>query len=256
MCKERGLKYLSSVWNKQDLKWIAGKMDFFKIGSGDLTAYDQINALCKYKKPILISTGLSNMREIKETISFIKSRNNFYKNRENIAILQCTSSYPANNNEINLNVINNYKKLGYPVGYSHHNKSSYPLEAAYTLGYEIFEFHFTDTRRKKIFRDHKISLTKDMVKKFIKKIKLIKTIKGNFLKEPTYNEIKSKNVKTFRRGLYLNKDLKKNTKIKGSDLVSLRPESGISAKNYFKLINKRAKKKIKRFAKLNLKDFK
>ena len=50
LCKERGFKYLSSVWNKEDLGWIEKKMEFFKIGSGDLTAYDQIYETCKYKK--------------------------------------------------------------------------------------------------------------------------------------------------------------------------------------------------------------
>ena len=94
MAKKLGLKYLSSVWSKKDLKWISRKMDFFKIGSGDLNAYEIINEICKYKKPIILSTGLSEFKEVEKTIKFIKSRNNFYKKKENIAILQCTSCYP------------------------------------------------------------------------------------------------------------------------------------------------------------------
>ena len=54
-------------------------MEFFKIGSGDLTAYDQIYETCKYKKPILLSTGLSTLKEIKETLNFIKLLINFIK---------------------------------------------------------------------------------------------------------------------------------------------------------------------------------
>ena len=82
LCKERGFKYLSSVWNKEDLGWIEKKMEFFKIGSGDLTAYDQIYETCKYKKPILLSTGLSTLKEIKETLNFIKTTDKFYKNKK------------------------------------------------------------------------------------------------------------------------------------------------------------------------------
>lgn len=254
MCEESGLKYLASVWNKSDLKWAQKKMDFFKIGSGDLTAYDQIDALCRYKKPILLSTGLAKMNEVKNTIDFIKSRGNYYKNRQNIAIMQCTSSYPTKNNEINLDVIKSFQKFGYEVGYSHHAKSSFPLEIAYVLGANIFEFHFTDTRKNKNFRDHKISLTSLKVKNLIKKIHLIKKIRGSSLKKPTYNEIKSQHTETFRRGVYLNRDLKKGTLIKKTHLVTLRPENGISAKNYFKIINKKLRRNIKKYEKFDFKD--
>ena len=149
------------------------------------------------------------MNEIKNTIDFIKSRSNYYKNRHNIAIMQCTSCYPTKINEINLDVIKSFQKFGYEVGYSHHAKSCLPLEIAYVLGANIFEFHFTDTRKNKNFRDHKISLTSLRVKSFIKKIHLIRVIRGSSLKKPTFNEIKSKHTKTFRRGIYLNRDLKK-----------------------------------------------
>ena len=254
MCKESGLKYLSSVWNKSDLKWIQKKMDFFKVGSGDLTAYDQIDALCRYKKPILLSTGLAKMNEIKNTIDFIKSRSNYYKNRQNIAIMQCTSCYPTKINEINLDVIKSFQKFGYEVGYSHHAKSFLPLEIAYVLGANIFEFHFTDTRKNKNFRDHKISLTSLRVKSLIKKIHLIRMIRGSSLKKPTYNEIKSKHIETFRRGIYLNRDLKKGTFIKKNHLVTLRPENGISAKNYFKILNKKLRRNIKKYEKFDFRD--
>ena len=255
-CKERGIKYLSSVWNKDDLKWISKKMDFFKIGSGDLTAYDQIFETCKYKKPLLLSTGLSTLDEIKETIKFIKSTNSFYKKKENLAILQCTSDYPAKTSELNLNVIKTLIKLGHPVGYSHHNIETYPLEIAYILGSRILEFHFTDTRKNKRFRDHRISLTPDMVRDIVNKIKLINLIKGSSEKKPTNGEIESGNISSFRRGLFLNKDLKKNNKLNIKDLITLRPEKGISSKNFYNLINKKLKKDIKKLNIIRLKDFK
>ena len=154
-------------------------MEFFKIGSGDLTAYDQIYETCKYKKPILLSTGLSTLKEIKETLNFIKTTDKFYKNKKNIAVLQCTSSYQTKNEEVNLNKLKTLKKIGYEIGYSHHGKSPYPLELAYALGCNILEFHFTDTRKYKKFRDHKISLTPKMVYNLIKKIKLINTYLGS-----------------------------------------------------------------------------
>lgn len=256
MCIEAGLKYMSSVWNKTDLKWIEKKMDIIKIGSGDLTAYDLINEICKYKKPLLLSTGLSNLDEIKNTLKLIKSQNKFYKNPNNISIMQCTSSYPTNTNEINLNVILTLKKLGYVTGYSHHGLTSFPLEVAYIMGSQVFEFHFTDTRKGKHFRDHKISLTPQKVNKFIKKIKLIDKIKGSENKGPTKNEILSDNITTFRRSLYLKKNFKKNHIIKDKDLISLRPNKGISASNYYKVINKKLLRNINKLEVFSFKDIK
>ncbi len=122
------------------------------------------------------------------------------------------------------------------------------------LGANIFEFHFTDTRKNKNFRDHKISLTSLRVKSLIKKIHLIRMIRGSSLKKPTYNEIKSKHTKTFRRGIYLNRDLKKGTFIKKNHLVTLRPENGISAKNYFKILNKKLRRNIKKYEKFDFRD--
>jgi sialic acid synthase SpsE len=205
-----------------------------------------LDGLCKYKKPIILSTGLSSLLEIKKTLNFIKSRNSFYKSKKNISLLQCTSCYPTNSNEVNLNAIKNLKKLGYETGYSHHHRDLYPLEIAYTYGAKIFEFHFTDTRLNKTFRDHKISLTFKDVLNFIKKIKTIDLLSGNYKKIPTTNEVLSNNISTFRRGIYLKKRIKKNQTIKMDNLISLRPfvKGGISADKYFSLINKKARKDL------------
>ena len=108
--KRLGMKYSSSVWTKKDLSWIAPKMDYFKIGSGDLTTYEIIDEICKYEKPIIISTGLSKLQEVNDTIKFIKSRKKFYKKSCNLAILQCTSTYPTKTSEVNLDVISKFKK--------------------------------------------------------------------------------------------------------------------------------------------------
>ena len=207
-CIERGFMYSSSIWDKSVIKWIHKKMSFFKIGSGDLTNVELIKEFCKYKKPIILSTGLSNFHEVKKSVKFIKEQSNFYKNKKNLVILQCTSSYPTKSEDINLNFLRNLNKLRYTLGYSHHNLSSYPLEIAYTLGAKVLEFHFTDKKFNRKFRDHKLSLTNNSVKKLVNRIKYINSIMSNKAqKKPTKTEIK--NITNFRRGIYLKRDLKK-----------------------------------------------
>ena len=95
-----------------------------------------------------------------------------------------------------------------------------------------------------------------MVYNLIKKIKLINTYLGSNKKKPTKEEINSGNIKSFRRGLYLNKNVKKNSIIKKEDLVTLRPAQSLSAKFFFKLINKKAKRNLNKLETINIKDFK
>jgi N,N'-diacetyllegionaminate synthase len=250
LCKSFGVKYLASVWDLRMLDWVDKYLDFYKIGSGDLTAYPIIKKFAKNGKPIILSTGLSNLDEITNAINFLQKQNKIYKNKNKLALLQCTSCYPTKDKEVNLNVISMLKrKTNLTIGYSHHNQGSLALLTAYTLGAEILEFHFTDERKGKVFRDHKISLDKNETKYLIQDIKKIKDILGSNIKKPTKNEIKSKNIVTFRRAVYPLKNLKKGHKVQESDLVYLRPNHGTDVRNFKKLIGKKLKKNLKKLKK-------
>ncbi len=253
MCKDNGVKYLSSVWDLSALKWIDKYLDFYKIGSGDLTCYPLIEKLAKKGKPIILSTGLSSLKEVNQTIKFIKSKNSKYKLKKNLSILQCTSTYPTLDEEANLNVIKTLSKIkNITPGYSDHTIGSLALKTAYSLGAQVLEFHFTDTRKNKTFRDHKVSLTSEETLKMIKDIKKIKKLLGSDLKKPTIEEIRSGHLKSFRRALYLDKDYLKGQKIKEKDIVALRPNNGYDARNYKKLAGKKTKKNIIKLEKIIL----
>ena len=105
MVKDKGIKYSASVWDVKMINWIDKYMDFYKIGSGDLTAYPVLSEIAKKNKPILFSTGLSNLKEITQTINFLRKSNRIYKEKNNLALLQCTASYPCKLEYLNLNTI-------------------------------------------------------------------------------------------------------------------------------------------------------
>ena len=255
MCKSHKVKYLASVWDLDMLNWIDKYLDYYKIGSGDLTAYPIIKEFALRGKPIILSTGLSNISEIKKTIKFIQKQNPKYKNKNNLAVLQCTSTYPTTDNEINLNCIGTLKKeTEMTVGYSDHSLGDLALKAAYIKGAEVMEIHFTDTRKNKKFRDHKISLTSDETVNLIHDINRLTRLMGSRIKKPTANEIKSNHIKSFRRGIYPNKLLEKGHIIKFEDLVFLRPNHGVDARDYKKIIGKKIKKKTKPFEKILMKN--
>ena len=252
ICQKAKVFYLASVWDKKSLLWVDKYLKFYKIGSGDLTAYPILSELSRRGKPIILSTGLSNLSEINKTIKFIRSQNKIYKNRNYLSLLQCTSAYPTPDQEVNLNVIKSLiKKTNLTIGYSHHNKGDLALISSYLLGAKILEFHFTDTRKGKKFRDHKISLTPQETKLLIDKIKKINLLLGKEKKTPTKSEIRSNNIKTFRRAVYFNKDMKKGSVIKERDLTYLRPNHGVDARDYKKIIGRKILKNIKAFSRLN-----
>lgn len=240
MCQAANIGYMASVWEPNFADWIDAYSKIYKIGSGDFTAYPIIEAFSKFKKPLLLSSGLSTMQEVKEVVAFTKSLDPLYQDPNNLALLQCTSMYPIPFEDANLKTMANFKKETHiPIGYSDHTEGSYALEIAVAMGAEILEFHFTDSREGKEFRDHKVSLTRDEVQELIKKISHIKALQGDGIK--TCREVEEHHHLSFRRGAYLNKDMKAGEIIKVEDLVYLRPNHGIDARDYQKLIGKKLK---------------
>ncbi len=269
MCKSSNVKYLASVWDLKMLEWIDDYLDYYKIGSGDLTAYPIIKEFAKRGKPIILSTGLSNIQEIKETIKFLQKQNSIYKSKDNLAVLQCTSTYPTPDDEVNLNVIKTLKKeTGMSVGYSDHSLGDLALRVAYTRGAEVMEFHFTDTRENKTFRDHKISLTAQEVLSLINDIKKpaleilssitdirkMNILLGDSEKKVTKGEIKTNHVISFRRAIYSKNQLKAGDLLKEEDLVCLRPNHGVDARSYEKMIGKKVKKDTLAYERLEITD--
>lgn len=248
ICKKNKVIFSASIWDTKMIEWVDSYLKFYKIGSGDLTALPILNEFARRKKPIILSTGLSNLKEIKATVNFLRKKSNFYKKKNNIVIMQCTSSYPSDDNELNLNVIDNYKsEFNYVVGYSDHSIGSLALLIAYIKGAQVLEFHFTDNKNK-VFRDHKVSLDSEDLKKLIVEIKKINQMLGKHKKVPTKNEIKSGHIKSFRRSLYLKEDIKKGERINLKNLVALRPEHSTKPIYFEKFKNKIfAKKNYKKF---------
>ncbi|MEP5611380.1 MAG: N-acetylneuraminate synthase family protein [Cyclobacteriaceae bacterium] len=254
MCRDNKVGYLASVWETGALDWIDQYMDFYKIGSGDLTAYPVIKSICALKKPILLSTGLATEAEVLEAVNYIRSLDSFYQTTGSIAILQCTAMYPIPYGDANLNVMEKLRVVSNcTIGYSDHTEGSFALEVAVAMGARILEFHFTDDRDGKEFRDHKVSLTKHEVEGLIKKINEIENLQGNDVKVPL--EVEGDHVVSFRRAVYPAKEIPANTKVKEEDFTILRPDHGISANKFDLLLGKTTTKTLKKFEKLDWKYF-
>lgn len=254
-CLSNGVDFTASVWDVNALEWIDPYINFYKIGSGDLTAYPILKKIASIAKPIILSAGLSTLDEVGETVKYIQSVNEGYKDKEMFALLQCTSMYPIPDEDANLKVMDLFRqKFNLTVGYSDHTVGTDAVEVALAMGAEIIEMHFTDRREGQAFRDHQVSFTCEEIKFLIDKIRKIKMLQGNMTKKPTESEIKADHIQSFRRAIYPIKDLTAGTILTEEVLTTLRPNSGIDARDYEKLIGKQLNKNVDAFSRLNWDD--
>jgi N-acetylneuraminate synthase/N,N'-diacetyllegionaminate synthase len=164
--------------------------------------------------------------------------------------------YPISSNDAHLSVMGNLKKLTeLTIGYSDHTEGCKALKYAIAMGAEILEFHFTDKREGKSFRDHKVSLTPKEVKELINEIQLINSLKGDAIKKPTQIELDNSHEITFRRAVYPNRNIKKGEIISEENLTVLRPNHGIDARDFDKMIGNKINCDVKKHQKLEWKMF-
>ena len=250
MCNDAGVGYMASVWDEEMMNWIDSYMPIYKIGSGDMTAFPVLKIIAKKGKPIILSTGVSTLDEVVEAVEYIQSINPIYKDSNNLSVLQCTSMYPIDFKDSNLGTMKSIKDAtNLTVGYSDHTIGMKAMEIAVAMGAQILEFHFTDTREGKEFRDHKVSLTKDEVHKLISKIEDINVLRGDGVKRPL--EVEGEHRTSFRRAIYPLTDLKAGTVFSEEHFTTLRPNHGIDAREYDSLIGKVLNTDVQKHQKLD-----
>lgn len=251
MVQHAGIGYAASVWDIEAIDWIKNDIGFFKIGSGDLTAYPFLKKIAETGKPIILSTGISSEREIVESVHYLRSVNPIYYNPQMLGILQCTSMYPISESDVHLHVMTRLKEVtGATIGYSDHTQGISALKYAYAMGAEILEFHFTDSREDKKFRDHKISLTPEDVAVLIAEINLIQVLQGQYEKKMLPVELENNHHISFRRSVYPSRDIRAGEVLSEENLTVLRPNQGIDARDYYTIIGRKLNTSVKKHHKI------
>lgn len=210
----------------------------FKVSSGDFVNYPFLEHIIKKGKPILISSGTAEMDEVKETIKFVRS-----KKCEQIVLFHCTSSYPTPYEDVNLNVIETYRKEfpGIPIGFSDHSVGTLAGALAVAKGVKAIEKHFTMDKNL-VGPDHKASLDPPELKAYIENIRIAEKMMGSPVKKLTDVE---KNVREIARKSVVSKvNMKKGTILSKDSITVKRPGTGIPAKSFDQVIGKRLKNSI------------
>tara|TARA_A100001015_G_C14895603_1_gene674272 strand:- start:145 stop:984 length:840 start_codon:yes stop_codon:yes gene_type:complete len=181
-CKQKKIDWFVSCWDIESFKLMKKfKFKYHKVASAMLTNHKLLDVISKSKVHTLISTGMSNYKNIDDAVKIFK------KNKCKFTLLHCVSTYPANEKDLNLNCIKTLKKkYRCPVGYSGHESSVSPSIVAYLLGANIIEKHIT-LDRSMWGTDQSASLSNDGMKilseTLIKIPKMLGTGKKSILKD-------------------------------------------------------------------------
>ena len=241
-CKKNKIKFLLSVFDEESLKVIIKLgLKIIKIPSGEINNYFLLSKLAKLKLKIILSTGMSNIKEIKDAIKILTSGK---INKKDITILQCTSDYPTKFKDVNLKVIDTLKKkFKINVGLSDHTLGKLSSIIATIMGATVIEKHFT-LNTKDNGPDHKASLSPKELRELIYEIKNIPILIGSPKKKSTKNEILNKRV--VRKSIVAKKYIKKGERFSLSNLTAKRPGIGISPMRFKFFQNKKSKKNYKK----------
>ena len=236
-CLKKKIGYLTTFHDIESLKrYKKFKLDYIKIGSGDITNLPYLKAISKIKKKIILSSGLSNLSEIKKAIKILTSSK---LSKKDIIVLHCNSAYPTPLRDVNLKALYTIQKLGVEVGYSDHTEGIEISLAAASMGSKIIEKHFTLSKKMR-GPDHKASLEPSELNKLVKLIRNIDIAKGKYQKIPTKSELKNKQM--VRKSIVAFKKINKGEMFTDKNLFIKRPSNGISPMKYFKMLGKKAKK--------------
>jgi len=242
-CDDAGIHYFTTPYEMSFVNKLKEHVVGWKLGSGDITWHDHIEAMAKIDMPFFIATGASSLEEVKAALEVAQ------RHTKKIILMQCNTNYTAeleNFKFIALNVLKLYGRL-FPetiLGLSDHTPGHSTVLGSVTLGARAVEKHFTDDNDR-VGPDHKFSMNPLSWREMVDRTRELELALGNEEKCVMANEKDSAVVQ--RRSIHVNKDIAVGDIIKEEDIIMLRPELEGSFPPYMKdnVIGKKAKKAIK-----------
>jgi len=235
---KHGVDFIASGWDEESIDFLDKLgVPFFKMASADLTNIPLLIHTAKKNKPMILSTGMSNMDMVETAVHAITPYD------IPLCVLQCTSTYPSVFEEINLGVLNTFKQ-SFPeavIGYSGHELGIAISEAAVALGAKIVERHFTLDRTMK-GGDHAASLEPGGFAKLVRDIRHIESAMGGATKE--VQESEGPIFKKLAKSVVTAVEIKTGTSLTREMLTTKGPGTGISPAHLDELIGKSVSKDI------------
>ena len=233
-CEEVGIEFLSTPFDLESIDYLEELgMRLWKIPSGEITNLPYLIKIAKTGKPVIMSTGMSELNEVEEAVNVLKENG-----AGEITLLHCTTEYPAPFESVNLRAMNTLReKFGTEVGYSDHTVGFEAAVAAAVLGASVIEKHFTLNHNME-GPDHKASLEPEEFEVMVNNIRLIEKALGDGVKQPA--DAEKKNIAIARKSIVAARDIKKGEIFTEDNITVKRPGSGISPMKWFEVLGTEA----------------
>jgi N-acetylneuraminate synthase len=235
--KALGVTLFSTPFSPADVQILEDfNVPAYKVASFEITYTQLLREIGSTRKPVIFSTGLAKIDEISEAIDILTK-----SGASEIAILKCTTNYPADFNDLNLSSIPLLqKKFDLPVGFSDHTIGATAAIVATALGASIIEKHVKlDSDNTSV--DSSFSLNVSKLENFILKVNQAAVSVGSIQDGPTESE---KSYLRYRRSLIAKKEIKCGDLLTSENVAIVRPNLGLSPNNYDEILGKRANRNI------------
>ena len=234
--ESKGLIFLTTPFDEESLDSLDNlDIDAYKIASTDTTNLPFLEKVAKKSKPIILSTGMSYLSEVKKALAVI------HKFNKDLVLLQCTANYPIDDKEANIAVLNTFKReFDVLLGYSDHSEGTGAAPYSIPLGAKIIEKHFT-LDKEMSGPDHRASLSPNELFSLVKIIRKVDQYIGTKEKIPTDSELATR--KSLQKCLVAKDKISKDDVFSLENIVAKRTGgNGISPIEYYKLAGKKASK--------------
>ena len=232
-----GIDFFSTPFDKSSVDFLESiGIEFYKIASFELVDIPLIEYIASKQKPIIMSTGMGSFKEVEEAVHAVKKQGN-----TSLALLKCSSAYPAITNDMNLKTMLDMKeRFHVPVGLSDHSMGSLGAVTAVAMGATIIEKHFCISREIEN-PDSTFSMEPEEFKRMVDDIRNVEMAMGKVFYGPSKQEIDNT---AFRRSIFAIKDICRGEKLTEENIRVIRPSYGLEPKYFSKVITMSAKNNI------------
>lgn len=237
-CKQKQIMFLSSAFDNESVDMLNNfGMALFKIPSGEITNLPYLKHVGCLKKPIILSSGMSDLGDIKNALDVLIECG---VSKDQLTVLHATTEYPCPIEEVNISAMQTISiNFGVKVGYSDHTNGIEVSIAAVALGACVIEKHFTLDQTME-GPDHKASIEPNEFKSMVRAIRNIEKALGDGIKKPSKSEIK--NMAISRKSIVALRVIKSGEIFSVANLAVKRPGTGISPMDLNKIIGKIARR--------------
>jgi len=214
--KRRGIDFLTSAFDEESADFLEKLgIPAFKIASCELVHIPLIRHIARKRRPVILSTGMANEREIRDAVEAVYATGN-----RHVVLLHCISQYPTETRDVNLRALLALKrKFRCPVGFSDHTTTIGAPIAAVAMGANVIEKHLT-TSRNLVGPDHSYALEPNEFKAMVAGIREVETMFGHGDLNPSKSELRARDG---RRAIYAASNIPKGTRLKKEMLMIVRP---------------------------------